>query len=122
MFVTRLAPCFRPALARPKGAWNENRRKEALTPRRRGKGPRRGQNGADHEGERNQDLELRLREDYPWFSGCPGDSSAVERAELEGGLEFDGKRRSDLQLANASRRAAWARRAVEAGRREGDAR
>ena len=108
--------------ARPKVTWNKDRGKEALMLRRRGTRWRREQEGADREGERNQGGELRPREDYPWFWGCPGDASAAERTDFPGGPEFDGNRWNDLHYTNAAKRAARARKAVEAGRREGDAR
>ena len=103
---------------RPKVTWNKDRGKEALAPQRRGKGSRRGQNGAengaDHEGERKQDGELRPRENYPWFWGCPGHASARDRTDFTGGPEFDGNRWNDLHYTNAAKRAARSRSLTEA--------
>ena len=107
---------------KPKITWSKDRGKEALTPQRRGKRSGGSREGADREGERNQGGELRPREDYPWFWGCAGDASAAERTDFRGGPEFDGNRWNDLHYTNAVKRAARAREAVEAGRREGDAR
>ena len=107
---------------RPKIAWNKDRGKEALKPRERRKRSRREREGADHGGERSQHHELRPREDYPWFWGWPGDGSAAEPTDFLGGTGFDGNRWNDLHYTNAAKRAARARNAVEAGRREGDAR
>ena len=103
--------------ARPKVTWNKDRGKEALTQRRRGARSRPDQEGADHGGERNQDRELRPREDYPWFWGCSGHGPGAERTDLQGGPEFDGNRWNDLHYTNAVKRAARASKAVEAGRR-----
>ena len=104
--------------ARPKVTWNKDRGKEALAPQRRGKGPRRGQNGAEngasHEGERKQAGGLRPRENYPWFWRCPGDSSGPERTDFTGGPEFDGNRWNDLHYTNAAKRAARSRSLTEA--------
>ena len=104
---------------RPKITWNKDRGKEALALQRGGKGPRRGQNAAencaDHEGERKQDGELRPRENYPWFWGCPGDASAPDRTDFPGGSEFDGNRWNDLHYTNEAKRAARARRMAGVG-------
>ena len=107
---------------KPKIAWSKERGKESLTAQRRGKRSVREQEGADREGERKKDGELRPREDYPWFWGCPGDASVAERTDFRGGPEFDGNRWNDLHYTNAVKQAARARKAVEAGRRQGDAR
>ena len=60
--------------------------------------------------------------EYPWFWSCPGAGLLAERTDFRGGPEFDGNRWNDLHHTNAAKRAARARKAVEAGRREGDAR
>ncbi|MCY4508058.1 MAG: N-6 DNA methylase, partial [Acidobacteria bacterium] len=107
---------------KPKIAWNKDRGKEMLALRRRGKGSRRGQNGADHEGERNQDRELRPREGYPWFWGCSRDASAAERTDFLGGPDFDGNRWNNLHYTNAAKRAARSRKAIAVDAKEDDAR
>lgn len=60
--------------------------------------------------------------EYPWFWSCPGVGLLAERTDFLGGPEFDGNRWNDLHYTNAVKRAARAREAVEAGRRESDAR
>ena len=74
--------------AKPKIAWNKDRGKEAL--------------------------ELRPREDYPWFWDCPGDGSRAERTDFRGGSDFDGNRWNDLHYTNAIKRAARLRKRLEA--------
>ena len=107
--------------AKPKIAWNKDRGKEALKPRKRWR-PSWAEVDDNGDVEIDEDRELRPREDYPWFWGCRGDGSRAERTDFLGGPDFDGNRWNDLHYTNAVKRAARARRAVEAGRREGDAR
>ncbi len=105
---------------KPKIVWNKDRGKEALNPRKRWKPPWPEEN-LDGDADIDEERELRPREGYPWFWGCPGDGSGVERTDFPGGPDFDGNRWNDLHYTNAVKRAARARREVEAGRREGDA-
>ena len=105
--------------AKPKIAWGKDRGKEALKLRKRRRPPWLDN---DHEADLDEELELRPREDYPWFWGCPGGGSLTERTDYLGGPDFDGNRWNNLHYSNAAKRAARARKAVEAGRREGDAR
>ncbi len=58
---------------------------------------------------------LRPRDEYPWFWGCPGDGTQTERTDFRGGPDFDGKRWNDLHYTNAVKRAARSRNMVEAG-------
>ena len=60
--------------------------------------------------------------EYPWFWSCPGAGTLTERTDFPGGPDFDGNRWNNLHYTNAVKRAAGARKAVEAGWREGDAR
>ena len=52
--------------------------------------------------------ELRRREDFPWFWGCPGDGSVDQRSDFEAvpEAEFDGNRWNDLHYSNCAKRAA----------------
>lgn len=105
---------------KPKLAWSKDPGKEAL---KQGKRWRRGWGEEGAEGNAgDEDRELRPREDYPWFWGCRGDGAVAERTDFPGGLDFDGNRWNDLHYTNEVKRAARARKVVEAVRREGDAR
>ncbi len=108
---------------KPKIAWTKDRGKEALKARKRAKQASPPPDPPDpvRAERREEDRELRPREDYPWFWGCPGDGAPAERTDFPGGPDFDGNRWNDLHYTNAVKRAARARKAVEAGRREGDA-
>ena len=55
---------------RPKIAWNKDRGKEALKPRKRWKPPL-VDGDDDQNTEGDEDMELRPREHYPWFWDCP---------------------------------------------------
>ena len=61
-----------------------------------------------------------LMAEYPWFRSGPGAGLLTERTDFRD--EFDGNRWNDMHYTNAVKRAARARKAAEAGRREGDAR
>ena len=106
---------------KPKIAWNKDRGKEALKPRKRWKPPWL-EDGADRDAEIDEDRELRPRENYPWFWGCPGDGTEAERTDFSGGPDFDGNRWNDLHYSNDAKRAARSRRAVEADSKEDHAR
>ena len=101
---------------KPKITWKKDRGKETLKARKRAKqaSPPPDPDRAER---REGDRELRPREDYPWFWGCPGDGAPAERTDFLGGPDFDGNRWNDLHYTNAAKRAARARKAVEAGRR-----
>ena len=107
--------------AKPKIAWNKDRGKEALTPGKSWRPPW-AEDDDNGDVEVHDDRELRPREDYPWFWGCSGHGARAERTDFPGGPEFDGNRWNDLHYTNAVKQAARARKAVEAGRRQGDAR
>jgi hypothetical protein len=49
---------------------------------------------------------LRPKNDYPWFWSCPGDGTAEERTDFEGGKAFDGNRWNDLHYGHEVKRAA----------------
>ena len=59
---------------------------------------------------------LRPRDAYPWFWGCPGDGSRAERTDFRGGSDFDGNRWNDLHYTIAAKRAARSRAEAEAQR------
>ena len=91
--------------AKPKIAWNKDRGKEALKPRKRWKPPWLDEDD-DGDADVDKDRELRPREHYPWFWGCPGDGTRVERTDFPGGPDFDGNRWNDLHYTVAAKRAA----------------
>ena len=93
--------------ARPKIAWNKDRGKEALKPRKRWKPPWLDEDD-DQEADVDENRELRPREEYPWFWSCPGDGTWAERTDFPGGPDFDGNRWNDLHYTNAVKRAARA--------------
>ena len=93
---------------RPKIAWNKDRGKEALKPRKRWRPPW-VDGDDDQNAEIDEDTELRPREHYPWFWDCPGDGTLVERTNFPGGPDFDGNRWNDLHYTNAAKHAARAR-------------
>ncbi len=98
---------------KPKIGWSKDRGKEALKPRKRWRPP--WVEDDDNGGvEIDEDLELRPREDYPWFWGCPGDGSRAERTDFRGGSDFDGNRWNDLHYTNAIKRAARSTERLEA--------
>ena len=96
---------------KPKIAWNKDRGKEALKPRKRWKPPWVEEDYG--EDEIDEDIELRSRADYPWFWSCPGDGTKAERTDSLGGPDFDGNRWNDLHYTNAVKRAARSRKMVE---------
>ena len=95
--------------AKPKIAWRKDRGKEALSWPRRGWKPPERHDDEDADAEIDDDRELRPREDYPWFWGCPGDGTSAERTDFPGGADFDGNRWNDLHYTNAAKRAARSR-------------
>ena len=97
--------------ARPKIAWGKDRGKEALRPR--DAGSRRRSSTTPGDAEADQDRELRPREEYPWFWGCPGDGAEAERTDFLGGPDFDGNRWNDLHYTRAVKQAARLRIRVE---------
>ena len=105
---------------KPKLAWSKDPGKEAL--QRRKPRRRRWEEDADPNAETNQDRELRPREEYPWFWGCPGGGTEAERTDFAGGPDFDGNRWNDLHYTNAAKRAARSQKAIGVGAREDDAR
>ena len=98
--------------AKPNIAWGKDRGKEALKPRKRRKPA-----WLDDELETDvdEDRELRPRDEYPWFWGCPGGGTLTERTDFLGGPDFDGNRWNDLHYTNAVKRAARSRKMVEVG-------
>ena len=99
--------------AKPKIAWGKDRGAEVLKPRKRWTPP--WAEDDDRGTDVDEGRELRPREDYPWFWGCPGAGMAAERTDFLGGPEFDGNRWNDLHYTNAVKRTARSRSAVEAG-------
>ena len=98
-------------------AWNKDRGKEVLKPRKRWKPPW----VEDDDGDTDiHDRELRPREDYPWFWGCAGAGTLAERTDFPGGPDFDGNRWNDLHYTNPVKRAARSRSAPEGRRRTGN--
>ena len=97
--------------AKPKTAWGKDRGSEALKPRRRRRPP--WLEHHDYEADVDEERELRPREDYPWFWGCPGGGTAPERTDFRGGPDFDGNRWNDLHYTTAFKRAARFRSAPE---------
>ena len=99
--------------AKPKIAWGRDRGREALKARRRRRPP--WLEDDVYEADANDDRELRPREDYPWFWGCPGDGTEAERTDFLGSPGFDGNRWNDLHYTNPVKRAARSRKIVEGG-------
>ena len=97
---------------KPKIAWGKDRGKEPLKARKRWKPPWLDD---DHEADVDEELELRPRDDYPWFWSCPGGGTLTERTDFLGGPDFDGNRWNDLHYTNAVKRAARPRKMVEVG-------
>ena len=97
--------------AKLKISWGKDRGTEALKPRKRWKPlwP-----NDDHEADVDENRELRPRDDYPWFWGCPGDGTKAERTDFPGSPDFDGNRWNDLHYTNAFKRAARSRKPFEA--------
>ena len=91
---------------KPKITWGKDRGKEALKPRMRWKPPWLDD---DHEAAVDEEQELRPRDDYPWFWGCPGGGTLTERTDFLGGPGFDGNRWNDLHYTNAAKRVARSR-------------
>ena len=100
--------------AKPKITWNKDRGKEALEPRKRWRPPW-AEDDDNGDFQVDEDRELRPREDYPWFWGCPGDGADAERTDCPGGPEFDGNRWNDLHYTNGAKRSARGRRVAGAG-------
>ena len=94
--------------AKPKITWNKDRGNEALKPRKRWKPPWLDEDD-DQKADVDENRELRPREEYPWFWGCPGDGTRDERTDFPGGPDFDGNRWNDLYYTNAVKRAVRAR-------------
>lgn len=99
---------------RPRIAWGKDRGKEALGARKRWR-PAWTEDDHNDDAEIDEDRELRAREHYPWFWGCPGDGGEAERTDFAGGPEFDGNRWNDLHYTNGAKRAARERRMAEVG-------
>ena len=99
---------------RPRIAWGKDRGKEALGARKRWR-PAWTEDDHNDDAEIDEDRELRAREHYPWFWGCPGDGAEAERTDFAGGPEFDGNRWNDLHYTNWAKRAARERRMAEVG-------
>ena len=97
---------------KPKIAWGKDRGKEPLKPRKRWKPPWLDD---DHEADVDEELELRPRDDYPWFWGCPGGGTLTERTDFLDGPDFDGNRWNDLHYTNPVKRFARSRKIVEVG-------
>ena len=89
--------------AKPKIAWGKDRGTEALKPRKRRRAPSLEDDA--YEADVDEERELRPREDYPWFWGCPGGGTPGERTDFRGGPDFDGNRWNDLHYTNALKRA-----------------
>ena len=62
-------------------------------------------------------MNLRSRDAYPWFWGCPGGGPRAERTDFRGGPDFDGYRWNDLHYTIAAKRAARSRTEAEAQRK-----
>ena len=101
--------------AKPKIAWGKDRGTEALKRRKRWRPP--WLNG-EYEGNVDGERELRPREDYPWFWGCPGGGTRSARTDFRGGPDFDGNRWNDLHYTNAVRRVARERQRIVGTRRQ----
>ena len=88
---------------KPNVKWGKDRGTELLQPR-----PRRTPPWLQHDEEPDLDdeRELRPREDYPWFWGCPGAGTRDQRTDFLGGSDFDGNRWNDLHYTNVAKRAA----------------
>ena len=99
---------------KPKIAWSKDRGQEALKPREPWRPPW-AEDRDDGDAEIQESRELRPREDYPWFWGCPGDGSRADRTDFRGGPNFDGYRWNDLHYRNAIKHAARSRDPLEAG-------
>jgi len=99
--------------AKPKVAWGKDRGTEVLKPHKRRKPPWLEDDA--YEADVDEEAELRPREDYPWFWGCPGGGALNERTDFSGGPAFDGNRWNDLHYTNAVKRTARSRSTVEAG-------
>ena len=91
--------------AKPKIAWGKDRGKEPLKSRKRGRPPwlAKGDEGV---ADVNADRELRPRDEYPWFWGCPGDGTLADRTDFRGDPDFDGNRWNDPHYTNAVKLAA----------------
>ena len=90
---------------KPRIAWNKDRGKEALKQRKRWKPPWLDEDDV-RDSKVNQGQELRPRDDYPWFWGCPGEGTRAERTDFPGDPDFDGNRWNHLHYRNAIKRAA----------------
>ena len=97
---------------KPKIVWNKDRGNEPLKPRNSRKPPWLEEDD-DSRVASDEDRELRPREDYPWFWGCPGQGTWAERTDFLGGADFDGNRWNDLHYTNIVKRGARSRRTVE---------
>ena len=100
---------------KPKIGWSKDRGKEAFKVPKGWQTPRAEDEG-QADGEVGEERELRSREDYPWFWGCPGDGSRAERTDFHGGTDFDGNRWNDLHYTIAAKRAARSGTEAEAQR------
>ena len=100
---------------KPKIAWNKDRGKEALKPRKRWRPPW-AEDDDNVDAEIDEERELRPRENYPWFWACPSDGPLTERTDFPGGPDFDGNRWNDLHYTIAAKRAARSRAEAEAQR------
>ena len=98
--------------AKPKIVWGKDRGTEVLKPRKRRKPPWLEDDA--YEADVDEERELRPREDYPWFWGCPGGGTRSERTDFRGGPDFDGSRWHDLHYTNAFKRAARSQKRIEA--------
>ena len=95
---------------KPKIAWNKDRGREVMKPRKGWQPP--WTQDDDSEATIDDDRELRPRDEYPWLWGCPGDGTPTERTDFLGGRDFDGDRWNDLHYTNAVKRAVRVRRMV----------
>ena len=98
--------------AKPKIAWGKDRGTEVLKPRKRRKPPWLEDDA--YKADVDEERELRPREDYPWFWGCPGGGTLNERTDFSGSSAFDGNRWNNLHYTNAFKRAARSRKKHEA--------
>ena len=96
--------------AKPKVAWGKDRGTEVLKARKRRRPP--WLEDDEYEVDVDEERELRPREDYPWFWGCPAGGTRSVRTDFPGGPAFDGNRWNDLNYTNAFKRAARSRRMV----------
>ena len=91
--------------------WSKDLGKEPLKPGKRWRPPL--SQDEDRKSDVDEAFELRPRNDYPWFWGCPGEGAYADRTDFPGGPDFDGNRWNDLHYTNAVKRATRERNTAE---------